>query len=133
MKSVSPLQQRTILIVEDEPELREAMAYEFSRRGCTTFEAGNGEEALAIIMNNTIDIVVSDIRMPKSDGVDLLKKVRAAFPRLPVVLLATGFSDLSEPEAINMGALALLEKPIDRKKMISLLENACAVVFPMPA
>jgi DNA-binding NtrC family response regulator len=121
----SPLKGKVVLVVEDETELRHALMFEFKRRGCTIYEAGDGVQGLEMVKTHDIDIIVSDVRMPRSSGVELLKNVRISNPDLPIVLLATGFADLSEPEALSMGAYGLIEKPINRKRMISLLENYC--------
>jgi len=121
----SPLKGRVVLVVEDEPELRSALLFEFRKRGCTLFEAPDGLAGLELVKTQKIDIIVSDVRMPKCSGVELLKNVRLVNPELPIVLLATGFADLSEPEALSMGAYGLIEKPINRKRMISMLEEYC--------
>ncbi len=124
----SPLKGKTVLVVEDEVELRHALMFEFKRRGCTIFEAGDGQQGLEVVKAHNIDIIVSDVRMPKSSGIELLKNVRITNPDLPIVLLATGFADLSEPEALSMGAYGLIEKPINRKRMIAMLEAYCATL-----
>lgn len=125
MKNVSPLKEKSILIVDDEMELRRAIAFDFKRRGCIVYEAANGNEAFEIVMKNPIHIVVSDVRMPNGTGLELLKRIRQQHPTIPIVLLATGFADLSEHEALKLGALGLIEKPIDRKRMMQLLESSC--------
>lgn len=124
----SPLNGKSVLVVDDEIELRRALVFDLKRRGCNIFEAACGSEAVQLAKENHIDIILSDVRMPNGSGVDLLKEIRAINPRLLIVLLATGFADLSEPEALGMGAYALLEKPIDRQKMLGLLENSCALL-----
>lgn len=118
----SVLKGKKILVVDDEPELRKAILFDLKRRGCETYEAANGTEAVQIASIHAIEVIISDVRMPNGNGIDLLKAIRAKHPTLPIVLLATGFADLTEPEALQMGAYALLEKPIDRKKMLGLLE-----------
>lgn len=127
-KKESPLNGKNVLVVDDELELRRAVVFDLKRRGCNIFEAACGAEAAEIVKNNRIDIIVSDVRMPNGSGVDLLKEVRANNPNLPIVLLATGFADLSEPEALSMGAYALIEKPINRQKMLGLLERSCSLL-----
>lgn len=124
MAVASPLKGRKILVVDDEYDLRQAIIFDLNRRGCIVFEAANGTEALEIVRNNPIEIVLSDVRMPNGNGIDLLQEIRKIHPDIPIVLLATGFADLSEPEAVEMGAYALIEKPIDRKLMIGLLEKS---------
>ena len=121
----SPLKGKVVLVVEDEPELRSALLFEFRKRGCVLFEAPDGLAALEIVKTRKIDIIVSDVRMPRCSGVELLKNVRLVNPELPIVLLATGFADLSEPEALSMGAYGLIEKPINRKRMVAMLEDYC--------
>ena len=128
MNLQSTLKGKNLLVVDDEPDLRTALIFDFKRRGCNIFEAANGAEAIEIVRNYPIDIVVSDIRMPGGDGVDLLKAIRDKSPDIPIVLLTTGYADFTESDAIALGALGLIEKPIDRKKMLHLLETSCAVV-----
>ena len=124
----SSLKNKVILIVEDEPELRYAIVFEFKKRGCIILEASDGAEGFEVVKKHRVDIIVSDVRMPKASGVELLRNVRANNPELPIVLLATGFADLSEPEALSMGAFALLDKPINRKRMIALIEDYCKTI-----
>lgn len=128
MKSESPLKGKNVLVVDDEIELRRAVIFDLKRRGCNIFEAATGSEAIEVVKNNSIDIVVSDVRMPNGSGVDLLKYVRQIDSKIPIVLLVTGFADLSEPEAIKLGAYGLIEKPINRQQMLSLLEESCRLL-----
>jgi DNA-binding NtrC family response regulator len=118
------LKGKTILVVDDEEMLREAIVFDLRRRGCETLEAGDGKEAFEIVSKHKVDAVISDVRMPKGGGVELLERIRAAYPYWPVVLLVTGFADITEPEAIRKGAIGLLDKPIDRKKMLQALSDA---------
>ncbi|MEK6627110.1 MAG: response regulator [Bdellovibrionota bacterium] len=122
---ISPLNNKNVLVVDDEIEIRKALIFDLKRRGCNIFEAANGTDAIEIVKKNPIDIVVTDVRMPNGDGVDLLKQIRAYNPKIPIVLLATGFADLSESEAVGMGAYGIIEKPFNRQKMLSLLEDFC--------
>ncbi len=119
----SPLKGKKVLVVDDEPELRSAIIFDLNRRGCIIFEAENGTDALKIVKTEGIEIVVSDVRMPNGTGIELLQSLRKNHTDIPFVLLATGFADLTEAEALKMGAQALIEKPIDRKKMLKLLEE----------
>lgn len=122
------LQGLHVLIVDDESDLRQALAFDFRRRGCQVFEASSGRTAIEVVRLHRIDVVLSDVRMPNGSGVDLLKEIREIDPDLPIVLLATGFADLTEAEALELGAYALLEKPIDRKRMVALFLEAAAKV-----
>ena len=82
-----------ILIVDDEKNIRSGLQIAFEDEGYDTFEAADGQEAWKIINKNTIDLVITDLRMPVMSGYELLKKINAAYPTLPViVLLVTGES-----------------------------------------
>lgn len=104
-----------ILLVDDERDFREAMAFYFQRLGCQVFLAANGKEAFNIVQSQPVDVVISDIRMPGGDGVEFLDRVKALCPGTPIILLITGFADISTEEILNKGAEALLSKPFDQK------------------
>jgi len=107
----------TILLVEDEPVLREIIAAWFERFAGRVLTAANGPEALDILAANSPDLVVSDVRMPVMDGVTLLKKLRARGDQPPVILIS-GFSDTDAREAYDMGAEAFLQKPMERHDVV---------------
>jgi len=104
-----------LLIVDDEPDFRQALEFSFKRLGYQVFSAANGRDAFNLIQSNPIDVVISDIRMPGGDGVELLDRTKALRPDMPVVLLVTGFADLTTEEAHNKGAEALFSKPFNTK------------------
>lgn len=106
-----------ILIVEDEPALRSAMVFDFKRKGFDVQEAENGTLAFEIIKQNKIDIVLTDVRMPNGDGVELLDNIKSLEPSLPVVMFITGFADISAEDAYDKGVDAIFAKPFDRKAL----------------
>jgi CheY-like chemotaxis protein len=120
------LKQASILLVDDEPFLREIMGGWLSRVAGQVFCAEHGEEALKILAANKIDLILSDVRMPVMDGIALLKKVKEAGMRTPGVVLITGFSDVPLREAYDMGAEAILEKPISREELLNIAKRALA-------
>jgi CheY-like chemotaxis protein len=107
------LKQKTLLIVDDEADLREPLVQEFESLGCKVFQAKNGHDAYEIVLREKIDAVISDIRMPGGDGIEFLKRVKLLHHECPMVMLITGFSDLSHEEAFDLGAEAVLSKPFD--------------------
>lgn len=119
-------EESNILVVDDEPALREAIIFDLKRKKYNIFEAGNGREAFEIIKKNRIDVVLTDVRMPGGDGVELLEKIKEFSPDLPVVMFITGFSDLSNEEAYSRGVDAIFSKPFDRKKLLMAIEDAIA-------
>jgi CheY-like chemotaxis protein len=123
---VGKLKGKSLLVVDDEPDLREILRDELEALDGKVFDAENGTKAFKIFENNAIDAVISDIRMAGGDGIELLKKIRAAQKRQPIVILITGFADYSNEEVIKLGANAILTKPFDilkvRDKMVELLK-----------
>jgi CheY-like chemotaxis protein len=107
-----------VLIVDDEPDIAELFESEFQDFGFTTFSAGNINSAKTILSSNSIDIVLSDVRMPGGNGIELLKWVRANCPPSLIFLIMTGYSDVSLAEALSLGAHGLFAKPVDLEKII---------------
>lgn len=114
MSTKSP-KDLSILLVDDEIDFRTALAFAFKRKGYRVLCASNGREAFDMIRSSPVDIVVSDIRMPGGDGIELLERTRKELGETPVILLATGFGDISSAEAHRKGVEALFSKPFDRK------------------
>ena len=102
-----------LLIVDDEDGIRKTLSSHFKMDGYNIFTASGGYQALEIVKENRIDFIISDIRMPEGDGEMLLEKVRELNPEIPLIVMVTGFAELSKEKAIEKGALDLLAKPID--------------------
>ena len=109
----------TILIVDDEDDLREAIAFDFSRKGYRALTASGGHEALQTIENEKVDLVITDVHMPKGDGVELLDRIKERFVSLPVFVFigCSSALDLSPEAAYEKGAEAVFSKPFDRKEL----------------
>ena len=119
------LKRAAVLLVEDEPFLRELIGAWFTRVAGKVLLAENGAEALRVLAAHKIDLVVSDVRMPVMDGVTLLRHIREKAHK-PRVILLTGFSDLSPRQAHDLGAEALLEKPIRREELLRVAQRSLA-------
>jgi CheY-like chemotaxis protein len=104
-----------ILVVDDETDFRDALAFSFKRKGYQVICASNGNEAYELIQKGSIDVVISDIRMPGGDGIELLERTRSGNYAVPIVLLVTGYAEISTEDALEKGAEALFGKPFDRK------------------
>ncbi len=105
--------QPNVLIVDDEQEFLETVAERLANRGFTVDTALNGAEALAKIDQKVFDAIVLDLLMPGIDGMETLKRALQKKPELQIILL-TGHATLqSGIEAIKLGALDFLEKPVD--------------------
>lgn len=114
---------KSILVVDDEPEVRAGIAKFFERQGCQTLQASSGKEAFQLILSQPFDAVVTDIRMPNGSGIELLAWIKSTNINKPVVFLITGFSDISEAELYAQGAEGVFQKPFQRKDLILGLER----------
>ena len=116
-----------ILVVEDDPNLREAVCDTLELAGQSVVSAGGGEEALELLAKQAVALVVSDVRMMPMDGITLLKEIRERLPHLPVVLM-TAFADVDRAvEAMRAGACDFLLKPFEPK---ALLEHVARYRLP---
>lgn len=113
----------TILIVDDEEFLRQAIGFDFEMRGYNVLLAGSGREAIALLAHEKVDVILSDVRMPNGDGLELLDQVKTRDPATPVIFIS-GYSDLTLEEAYGRGVEAVFPKPFDRKALASAVEKA---------
>lgn len=115
---------KRVLVVDDEKLLREILRDEFViHGGAICDEASDGQEALAMAKNKQYDIVISDIRMPRSNGLQLLAEV-IKLPVRPLFFLCTGYSDISREEALRKGARDLFTKPFDPQELVSAIHKS---------
>ncbi|HEY8280700.1 MAG TPA: response regulator [Bdellovibrionota bacterium] len=114
----------TVLIVDDEDDLREAIAFDFRRRKFNVLMAPNGKDARKILEKERVDVVVSDVRMPDGDGMDLLAWIKGRNAVTPLVVLITGFADITVEEAYDKGADAVFSKPFDRASLYEAVQRA---------
>ena len=120
-------QSLPILVVEDDPNLREAVCDTLELAGQTVVSASGGLEALKLLEAQPVALVVSDVRMMPMDGIALLKEIRNRHPHLPVVLM-TAFADVDRAvEAMRSGACDFLLKPFEPK---ALLEHVARYRLP---
>ncbi len=116
---------RQVLIVDDEAELLLSI-----RAGFTHYDdfqimtAKNGREALDIIENNKIDLVVTDLRMPEMDGVELLAAMSESFPEIPSIVMTAFGTSAMEQRLQKVGTLNLIEKPLDIDTLEQEIERA---------
>lgn len=126
---MSALRKVSVLYVEDDPVMRENVAYGLSLHIGTVLTAVDGEQALDVVRRQRPDLVVTDIRMPKMDGLALTAALNREFPALPVIL-CTAFSDTSYLiKAIELGVVAYVPKPIDQEKILAAIERVSVPIL----
>jgi DNA-binding NtrC family response regulator len=115
---------QTLLIVEDEQVLREALAELFRGEGFEVLEAAHGKAATDILMQKPADVVLSDIRMPEMDGLALLAYVQKLAPETPVIMLTAYGTVETAVSAMRAGAVDYLLKPVDFDDVLAKVRRA---------
>ncbi|MBT3427525.1 MAG: sigma-54-dependent Fis family transcriptional regulator [Gammaproteobacteria bacterium] len=113
----------TILVVEDDDILREAICDTLGFADYQTIAVKNGKEALVALRNQSPDMIITDVQMPEMDGMELLEKVRCQFPDIPIVLM-TAYADVAAAvDVIRRGAADYLVKPFEADSLVNLAKR----------
>lgn len=116
--------QIKVLVIDDEAGIREMLMYELSHRGYHVTTASDGEEALAAVRQEHFSVAVSDMMMPKMDGLALLVEFKKADPDMEVILI-TGFATIDNAvEGMKRGAYDFLPKPFDLDRLDTTIRKA---------
>ncbi|MDF1567265.1 MAG: sigma-54 dependent transcriptional regulator [Spirochaetaceae bacterium] len=114
----------TILVVDDEKNIRSGLAKALTMDGYDVEQAEDGQDAMKAMVRNEIDLIIADLRMPKMSGDELLKKVVSAYPTVPVIIL-TGHGTVDNAvEAMRNGAYDFLTKPVNLERLSLLVKRA---------
>ena len=118
------IQEIRILIVDDEQDLLETMTKRMRKRGMQVLSASSGPEAIELIQQEPIDVVLLDVRMPQMNGIDVLKRIKELKPMVAVVMLTGHASIDSAVTGIEYGAFDYLIKPVDFDSLCYMIEDA---------
>ena len=117
-------QKGRILVVDDEQGIRELLISEFSKLGYGVFFAVNGEDAISKLQSEKADLIITDMKMPKVDGMDLLKYVKENSPESEVIII-TGYATVENAlEAMHRGAYDFVQKPFNIDELAELAGKA---------
>jgi CheY-like chemotaxis protein len=100
----------TILVVDDEPGIRTMIQFELSQQGYDILTAESGAKALEILNGRTVNLILTDMRMPQMDGLELVSRVRQILPTIPIVLM-TGFVEERVRKVQEQKVSGTLNKP----------------------
>ncbi len=115
----APIQGKNVLVVDDDPHILEVLDARLASAGYHVRRAASGEEALERLKGASVDLVISDIRMPGMDGMKLLESMERFHPGLPIILLTAHGSISGAVEAMKHGAVDYLTKPFDGRELLS--------------
>jgi DNA-binding response OmpR family regulator len=113
----------SILIVDDEANLRRTLALVLEKASYVVTCASSGEEAMQFLQSNHYDLMFLDLKMPDTDGMDLLPRIRNQYPDMPVLILTAHATLESAIDAVRKGARDYLIKPIDPPTILSRIEE----------
>lgn len=117
-------QQVDCLVVDDEPRLRQVLVHLMRKDGFRCFEASNGAEAIELLERQPVTLVMSDMRMPRMDGIELLRRVRQRWPDIAVVMI-TAVSDVEVAvSCLAQGAMDYLAKPFHLEEVRARVSQA---------
>lgn len=113
-----------VLLVDDEEEFIKALAERLNMRDVGSDLAFDGEQALQIVKDQEPDVMVLDLKMPGIDGMEVLRRVRKAYPQVQVIILTGHGTEKDEEEAKRLGAFAYLQKPVNLDQLIQTMRKA---------
>src|SRR3954464_9543996 len=117
-------EKKQVLIVDDEPNLRKILAAQLSRDGYDVLLAEDGEQGLSLLREHHIDLVVTDLKMPKVDGMTLLREALQEDRELPIVMITAHGTVDTAVEALKLGAFDYLTKPFDKDEVRQVVAKA---------
>lgn len=117
--------KKTILSVDDSASIRQMVALALERNGYAVAQAGDGQEGLNRLKGGGIDLVITDINMPRMDGIELIRQVRAlpGFKFLPIVILTTESEDAKKQAGRAAGATAWIVKPFNQEQLVAVVKK----------
>ncbi len=119
-----PERRHQILVVDDELNLRRVLAAQLSRDGYDVHTAADGAEGLEALANHHIDLLITDLKMPGIDGMELLRRALRDEPELPVVMITAHGTVDNAVEALKTGAFDYITKPFDQSEVRAIVRKA---------
>jgi two-component system alkaline phosphatase synthesis response regulator PhoP len=114
--------RRRILLVEDDPTLRQALTFNLTREGYEVSSAADGEAALEAARNQRLDLVILDVMLPGMSGVEVLRVLRREGVATPVIILSAKGDEIDRVVGLKVGADDYVSKPFSRPELLARLE-----------
>ena len=121
--------EKTILVVDDSATMRQLIGLTLKKvKGCQVVEAQNGVDAVARLGAGAFDLVITDIKMPEMDGLELVRHVRGplGLSELPIIIVTTKGEEGARDAGLRAGANAYLTKPLSGVQLVDLVERLTA-------
>ena len=116
-----------VLAVDDSKTMRDMVGFTLRNAGHDVLEAGDGEDAIAKLGNNRVDLIITDINMPRMDGITLIKNLRAnqVHKTTPILVLTTESDSSKKNEGRQAGATGWIVKPFSPDKLLQVVAKVC--------
>ena len=118
---------KTVLLIDDDESLRRVVEYNLHEEGYRVLTAADGTSGWHTFQAEALDLVLTDVRMPEMDGLELLTRIKAMQPDLPVIMLTAHGTINSAVEAMKLGAFDYLTKPFNREQLKAAVRKALEV------
>src|ERR1035437_4575184 len=118
--------QPKILLIEDDQSIAAGLKKELQSEGYEVATAARGDDGLALAQAQPYDVVLTDLKMPGLSGLDLIKQLHVAKPKLPIIMMTAFGTTETAIEATKLGAYDYLLKPYDMSELLELVTNAVA-------
>ncbi len=118
------MSEQSVLIIDDEPDIRELLEITLLRMGLTTYSAANVQEALVSLKENKPDLCLTDMKLPDGTGIDIVNYIKHNMPEIPVAVITAFGSMETAVDALKAGAYDFVSKPVDLQKLRELIETA---------
>ncbi len=116
-----------ILVVDDEDSMCQYLSILLQKEGYEVTTVNSGAQALKVVESSTVDVVMTDIQMPKMDGIQLLKGIKGIDPTTPVIIMTAYASEQSAIDAVNLGAFSYMQKHCKNDEIKMVVRNALAL------
>ena len=117
-----------VLVVDDESDIRELLTITLERMGLVSLEAATVAQAKSVLLDNTVDLCLTDMRLPDGNGIELVKFMQTEFAHVPVAVITAHGNVETAVEALKAGAFDFVSKPLDLGDLRALITAALRTV-----
>jgi two-component system response regulator (stage 0 sporulation protein F) len=117
-------EKKFILLVDDDQEFRKAMKKMFERSGYDVTLAADGREALDVLSKSAFDLIISDLRMPNLNGMQLMEELKKKNVKIPVIFITAYGEVESYMDLMNLGAFEYINKPVKGQEILNVARKA---------
>jgi DNA-binding response OmpR family regulator len=124
LRKMIEMKKIKVMLVDDEEEFVTTLSERIQMRDFSSSVALTGEQALQFVDDQVPDVMILDLKMPGIDGMEVLRRVKKAYPKVQVIILTGHGSDKDRKEALSLGAFGYLQKPVQIDELVKHIINA---------